>query len=783
MKFKIYFLTPLIMLIVSSLVQCTSGPGVYFNDKDKNLLKLGNRSYEIGLNKSNGGLAYITDKATGQPVTASSPTGCLWAAWFSVTPNPVDACAFSPGRANQFSYTWSSASQQLTLVYTPDPAAKKRMTATVTIIPSPGKWFDLQIILQNNWGYDLDVLAFPAGLVLYTDDTTEALLPILPGIVLEPDFFSQTHKYETTYPGYPGVFADFMAMSSKRGTLAVYSIGEEERLIPVTLGFDSTNCMGSGSTCFTHTFKGTAKNGSTWTSPRVRVRVSETRIETINAFRTDDGLAAADLLQTKLGLLYDRLVRSPLYKADATQLNLPFKDYPGLLDKIPEPGLLHPVGYGLKGFDRSYPDFIPPDPRWGSTQDMAAMFTAAQSKGFLVMPYTNPTWWDGESPTLQHLPSNVKINDVVALNELGSQIQECYGCPANPHYGFVVSPYASFVQQRLSQLQQQITQEIPSDLVFEDQIGARATVFDSNLASPLPESYIQGWVDHTRTYASAKLMTELGFDRLVKTETGFNGSILLPERAGQTDLWWGKDTWHVYPFAPMAARDKMLFYQHDLAPETFTHNKATLSWNASMGYMLSYDLVASDFGGGVESEFIQVTAAFQKYVLSRYASERITNYSEPQKYITLTSFETVTVTANWDTTSLYNTAEFAISPLGILIQKNDGSLTAGVFAVYNKLPLSGGDHFLIEERSQAEIILRQPLGADTMITVKPLPAWRDLKPAPGASKLVALTANAYSRDGQLIGSAPAVTLTEDGLSFLYTQVMNGQPVTYFKIFQ
>jgi hypothetical protein len=70
-----------------------------------------------------------------------------------------------------------------------------------------------------------------------------------------------------------------------------------------------------------------------------------------------------------------------------------------------------------------------------------------------------------------------------------------------------------------------------------------------------------------------------------------------------------------------------------------------------------------------------------------------------------------------------------------------------------------------------------------MITVKPRPAWRDLKPAPGASKLVALTANAYSRDGQLIGSAPAVTLTEDGLSFLYTQVMNGQPVTYFKIFQ
>jgi hypothetical protein len=756
---------------------------VYFNDRDQDLIKTGNRSYEIGLSKINGGLTYITDKATGKQIAIRRPDGCLWAARFNGVPDPVDSCVFSQGGENQFSYIWNAKNHILTLAYTYDPSSARKVNATVTISLSEENWFDLQIKVENQRGYDINSLAFPASLAFYTDETSQALLPILPGIVLEPAFFAQKRAYSTTYPGYPGVFADFLAVSSGRGAIAIYSIGEKERLIPVNLGLDATNCLSAESVCLTHIYKGTIKDENTWLSPRLRMRVSDTWTGFIQAFRTDDGLADVSSLPTRLGSLYDQLVRLPLYKADATQLNLPFEDYASLLEKIPEPGLLHPVGYGPKGFDRSYPDFIPPDERWGSTQDFAEMVKNAQRMGFLVMPYTNPTWWDGDSPTLRSLPDGTVLNDVVALNQQGMQYEECYGCPDNPKYGYVVSPFSSFVKQRLSQLQQQMTQIIPSDLLFEDQIGARPPVYDYNQASPLPDAYMQGWVEHIQTYANARLMTELGFDRLVGFEVGLNGSLLLPERAGTTNTWWGKDTWHIFPFAPMAARDKVLFYQHDLAPETFTHDKATLAWNTSMGYMLSFDLIQSDYGGGAESDFIRVAGAFQKYVLSQYASERITGYANVEKNITQTNFETFSIITNWDADRVYQTDGFGLTPQGVLIRKKDGSLTAGVFVSYNDAALSTGDHYLIEERSENTIIVRQPLGADTMITVKPLAAWQNITPTPGTSQPVPITAAAYDRHGRLLGSAPAVTRSQNGLTFLYNQVLNGQAVAYYLLTQ
>jgi hypothetical protein len=46
---------------------------VYFDDSDPDLMVLGNgTSYEIGFRKSNGAIASITDKATGQQVSLGS---------------------------------------------------------------------------------------------------------------------------------------------------------------------------------------------------------------------------------------------------------------------------------------------------------------------------------------------------------------------------------------------------------------------------------------------------------------------------------------------------------------------------------------------------------------------------------------------------------------------------------------------------------------------------------------------------------------------------------------
>jgi hypothetical protein len=749
--------------------QPTSTPAV-FDDTDANTLRLTNDFYEVGLSKANGAILYISDRSSGQRVSQGNRKARLWAVSFTPGIDNVESSTFTPAGPNRFSYAWSPSEHLLTLHYAPDPAAKSSVGVTVTLDAGSGKGFTLRLALQNNWGYAPYELKFPADLVFTRGEVQQALLPILPGIVLEKSFFGQGRNFQTAYPGYPGVFADFMALTSTQGSFGVYASNPAQAVIPTTLGFNFDNCAGAEAVCYTHVFKVRVKNASTWTSPTVRLSAGESWQETIAGFRADSGIAQDGSLSAKLGEMYTQMAQSPLYKADSSQLGLPFSSYPGMLANIPYPGILHVVGYEPGGFDRNYPDLLPPDPRWGTTQEFAAMFDKAHSMGFLTAPYVNPTWWDAESPTLRNLPRGTLLSNVVALTEMGNQAEECYGCPDNPHYGYVVSPYSPFVQQRLSQLLQQMKKEAHSDLVFEDQIGARAGLYDYNPVSPSPEAYLQGWVDHTRTYAADRLMTEMGFDRLVGSEVGFHGSVLLLDRTDLTGSLWPANTWHYYPFAASLARDKAFFYQHDLAPETFTHRRGILGWNVAMGYMLSYDLFTSDFGGGVNNPYIAVVGAFQRFVLSKYANERVTGFSSPNKDLTQTKFESVSAYVNWSSESTFNLSGYTIPPLGMLILKDDGSLAAGVFTAYNGQALSSGDHYLIEERGAQEILVRQPMGSDTPLAIQMPADW----------KAAALTAQAYDLTGQPLGET-AITLDQGNLMFTYQMQAGGKPVAYYRI--
>jgi len=312
---------------------------------------------------------------------------------------------------------------------------------------------------------------------------------------------------------------------------------------------------------------------------------------------------------------------------------------------------------------------------------------------------------------------------------------------------------------------------VPSDLVFEDQIGARPAVLDFNPASPRPDAYLQGWVEHARAHQGARLATEDGFDRLVDYEVGFHGSTLLSLRRGEADAWWGKNTWKVYPFGGMAAGDRMLFYQHNLAPESFTHNLSALTWNAAMGSMLSYDLVKSDFGGGRQSDWLALAADFQRYVLGEFAGQRILGYRQVAQDMTRTEYAHFSVTANWSEQNPYAAGEHVLPPLGLLVQKDDGSLTAGVFTTYNGQALEGGGHALIEQRGEGQIVIRQPLGSDTSLAVKGLAGWNQATP---------LAAQAFTRAGKLLGSRP---VTFDGTTavFTYQRDWDGEPAAYFTL--
>src|SRR5919197_2078956 len=134
---------------------------------------------------------------------------------------------------------------------------------------------------------------------------------------------------------------------------------------------------GSGSSfCIRHEFQTWIPSGGRWTSPVVRVRTGETAPQSVLAYRRDTGIEAYPSLEQKLGPRLATLARAPLIKADLSRLK-PFGGWTPELERLPSPALLHPVAFQPGGHDESYPDFLPPDPHWGTTAGFASMVEVA----------------------------------------------------------------------------------------------------------------------------------------------------------------------------------------------------------------------------------------------------------------------------------------------------------------------------------------------------------------------------------------------------------------------
>lgn len=763
-------------MIASPTVDQGAKELIYFDESDEYIMVLGNAYYEVGFLKSNGAISYIIDQSTGHSVTEGSREGCLWRASLYIDqnidqtdqegPNHVAGCDYDATAPSNFGYRWSDESQTLILNYDPDPSAKRQVRAEVAVRASAGYWFDMSLELEHESGEVLQAVDFPAKLLFRETEIKEALLPLLPGIALQPAFFEKDRSYVRTYPA--PMFADYLAVSSNLGELALYSL-HEEAIQPVSLGVRHDKASEEELMFASHAFQTFVRDGQRWRSPTVRISISQSPLESIKAYRTDNGVDSFPSLSEKLDEQYEQIAQSPLLKADShslyNQYDVLFADYEqDILANLPSPAIFHLVAYWEDEFDENYPDFFPPNASYGTPEEFVQMIEQAQAMNFVVMPYTNPTWWDDESPTLQKLPSPLNSADLAVRDKEGTAVYKSYG----ERGGLVMSPYLPFVQQRVAKVIEQMTRDVPSDLLFEDQIGARPWLFDYNPSSPSPTAYSQGWFEHTRDYRDKGLMTEEGYDRLAETVVGFHGGMLLREREGNGEKWWGKDTWRPYPLASLIARDKVLFYQHNLDSKTMTKDNATLTWNLAFGYMLAHNLSKNKYGGGLNSEWLHLVSAFQKEVLAHYADELVTNFVYLDEHVTKTTFESFEVIANWHQNESYRVGGHTLPPLGVITRKHDHTLVAGVFTHYNNRALNNGDHYIIEARQPKQIIVRQPMGAKTILTLKALPTWHNNDP---------VIAEAYNQKDELIGEI-STSMQDQEVTFVYKPQINGQNVAY-----
>jgi hypothetical protein len=725
-------------------------PGVAFDDHSTDRFVITTPAYRLTLSKRNGKILGLVDRASGL-LLARNTNRCLWGVATRSDRSYRGGCSFAPNAARRFSYGWNRKTATLTLTY--------RGSAVVTL-QARQTVFDLRVRIENR-GSALTRVEFPEALAGDTATVTAGYAPtVLPGVRLAPAFFSRVGGNVQLYPSR-WAFADYLALDAGNAHLSVYSVSRGP-LYPVQLGFlhaaAPAPCSGA-SFCTVHEFQTWIARGATWTSPVVRVRIGDTAEQSILAYRHDNGIDAYPSLQSKLGARLTTYAEAPLFKANLLWVK-PFRDWAAALQRLPSPLLLHPAGFQTGGFDVNDPDFLPPDPHYGTTEDFSAMIAAAHRLGDLVMPYGNLSWWDPSSTTMQAH----QTNDVAVLDGQGNPVTVSYG----DHTGVIVSPYAVAVRQRIAQYMDDWQTRVPADCMFLDQIGARPWLRDFNPASPSPTSYDDGWLTMLATYADRCVMVEDGWDRLARNSVGFHGSLLMMSRElDLPNVLFGAGNWQPYPLAVWLFHDKVLMYQHDLYDGTMATDGEVLTWNMAFGMINSYNW---DALGPAANPWLDLVARLQRDFGPLYVGVQLSGYKNLAQDVNESTYGDLSVIANRDAAHGYSFAGYDVAPGGFYAVAKD--LSAGAFeGSFGGVPLSAGVHYVIVERAAASVTVRQPVGADSDLSIEPPAAW---------SAGQTITATAMAADGTQLTTVLG-RLQDGRFVFRYAGIVNGRVVAEYRI--
>lgn len=425
---------------------------------------------------------------------------------------------------------------------------------------------------------------------------------------------------------YPKVFSDWFAVKTAEGVeCASYAVRPrpphepwkaKEEFVAGWLG-----CGGSAEGGrLTRRFDCFAEAGSRWRAPTVRFRFGPMG-DTLDAYARDNDLTrplADKIPAAKLQAFKE----APLLKwqSRASELMDVLKD-------LPVPTLVHVSKYLKGGFDKEYPDHLPSnEERFGTDAEHRAMIDALHRAGHLYSPYTNPTWWCDEprGPTfLQEGEGALK------LGRNGEKGKETYGAGVT---GWTITFWHPAVRAANRRTVRQFTQELPVDLLFQDQCGARRWSPDFNPASPTPTAYIEGLLSMVEEDSrDVPLATEDGWDRVADSEAALCGiawsTVPLKLKGGHAlnKETLPPDLWEYELIAQRVMHDKTLFFMHDLG--AFVTDRRVLAWMFALGYQLSYCTDVRHWTSNAEIRaWYAGLSLLQRHVFSRIAGKRVTYF-------------------------------------------------------------------------------------------------------------------------------------------------------------
>ena len=443
---------------------------------------------------------------------------------------------------------------------------------------------------------------------------------------LDPTLF---RSYGTAYPAG---FADFQHVDTRDGSASVFGVQPMKSqpwaaaanhaaiFVPGNLACGGDAQGGWADRAFAPYIAA----GAEWTSPIVRLSIGHTGPDDLRAY------CAANLINRRLEDKMKPDVLAKFRQSVMVYYAGSARDKIANLALLPVPTLIHFADYLHGGFDKQYPDHLPPIASFGTPAEMREFFDRAHALGHLIMPYTNPTWWcdHPKGPTFEH-SGDAPLSKTVD----GKPMYEKYG----PNDGWTITFWHPDVRAANRKTVRQFTDEYPVDVLFQDQNGARGWVWDYNPASPTPAAYSEGLLSQVQEDARTKpLSTEGGWDRAANYESqlcGMAWSILPRSGFGEAlSGRWPADTWEVFPLAEYVAHDKTSMIFHDLGQ--FITDRPSLAWALGLGFCMSYTTGATGLKSDATRNWLLWLDRIQKSVCARYMGQPVGSFTHDHAHLT-----------------------------------------------------------------------------------------------------------------------------------------------------
>ncbi len=472
----------------------------------------------------------------------------------------------------------------------------------------------------------------------------------------------------------PGLFADFLHIDfQKDARISIYSIqpiswkpweGERDHskiFVPSKISAGANEKGGY----FGRPFSPYVKAGETWQSPAVRMKFGTDAIGDAKSFCTDNRIEKKLSDKLSPGKL-KKFKECVVYKYEVPSA----KECLELLQVLPSPSIVHSASYLKGGFDKEYPDQLPPRASFATPGEFKALIDKVHSSGSLFMPYTNNTWWcdNPKGPTFLKYGNEPLL---VGLN--GKYNHEIYG----KNDGWSTTMWHPAVRQINSEVIRQFTEEYGADIIFQDQCGARDWMSDMNPASPTPSAYMEAIISSVRTdSATVPLSTEDAWWGILDSEIqtcGLSFGYMPENKQRPLKNIFPPECWRIFPIALAMAHDKVGMTHHNLGQSVDTPKELALT--LAFGYSMINRVGKNKLAKPEYLEWLRWIDRLQKSVASEYIGTELKTFSHrwgemknpDDDGMIISSYEDVSIISNLSPAPI-NIEGCELAPNGFMIR-------------------------------------------------------------------------------------------------------------------